>query len=103
MTQVMKQKYELIEEQVIDMNVGMFKKGLGAKEMERMLERLVRIDGKHDAEERCAFGGVFTVKSLLEEVLILVEVSNEQAEQPRMTITLAGNEYSYFEGVFANL
>ncbi len=44
--------------------------------MEKMLERLVRIDVISEVDEKCAFAGVFTVKSLLEEVFIMVEVSN---------------------------
>lgn len=40
---MMGQKYELMEEQTIEMNANIFKKGMGGKEIEKVFDKLVRV------------------------------------------------------------
>ncbi len=42
------------------------------------------------------------MKTLLEDVAMLLEVDVRENE-PMMKVTLAGNEYMYFEAVFENV
>jgi hypothetical protein len=59
-----------MEDQEVELNMGLFRKGFNMKDMEKFLEKLIKIENKRMRSQNCEeenafFGGVFTVKTLL--------------------------------------